>query len=120
MRLRVPEENVRVSLREFEAVWSEAERMFREDPRSRYVGGMCAACRWVAGHPDALSPLQRTKVPATEQSIVRENLLANMTYMGMPEGDSMIDRDWAAGVGLTLGWVRGVLPNNPLGGGGTA
>lgn len=120
MRLPVPEENVRVPLREFEAVWTEAERLFREDPWSRYVGGVCGACRWVAGHPDALSPLHRTTTRATAETIVRENLLANMTYMGMPEGDPMIDRDWAAGVALTLGWVRGVLPDDPLGRGGTA
>jgi hypothetical protein len=49
-------------------------------------------------------------------SIARENVLANMTYLGVPEGDPAIHSDWAAGVAVTLGWVRGVLPHSPLGG----
>jgi hypothetical protein len=120
VQLDVPEENVRVPLREFEQVWADAERLFRDDPSSRYLGGVCAACRWVAGHPSATSPLQRTEEPATAESIARVNLQANMTYMGMQEGDPAVHRDWAAGVALTLGWVRGVLPEDPLGLAGTA
>jgi hypothetical protein len=115
VRLQVPEGNVRVPLPEFEAVWTEAERLFREDPRSRYVGGVCAACRWVAGHPQGLSPLYREKVPATAELILRENMLATMTYLGSPDGDPAIDVDWAAGVALALGWARGALEDSPLG-----
>lgn len=114
VQLQVPEGNVRVPIREFELLWTEAERLFRENPQSRYIGGVCAACRWVAGHPDAPSPLHRTNVRANEESIARENVLANMTYLGVPEGDPAVHRDWAAGVALTLGWVRGVLPDSPL------
>lgn len=113
VQLRVPEGNVRVPLPEFEAVWTEAERLFREGPRSRYVGGVCAALRWVAGHPQGLSPLYRENVPATPELIVRENMLANMTYL--PDGDPAIDVDWAAGVALALGWARGALEDSPLG-----
>jgi len=116
VQLQVPQGNVRVPIHEFEHVWTDAERLFREDPQSRYIGGVCAACRWVAGHPDALSPLHRTKVRANGESIARENVLANMTYLGVPEGDPPVHPDWAAGVALTLGWVRGVLPESPLGG----
>jgi hypothetical protein len=112
----VPEGNVRVPIHEFELVWTDAERLFREDPQSRYIGGVCAACRWVAGHPGALSPLHHTKIGADEESIARENVLANMTYLGVPEGDPAVHPDWAAGVALALGWVRGVLPDSPLGG----
>ena len=115
VQLRVPEGNVQVSLREFEAIWTEAERLFREDPRSRYVGGVCAALRWVAGHPQGLSPLHRENVPATPDLIVRENLLANLTYLRSPDGDPAIDVDWAAGVALALGWARGALEDSPLG-----
>lgn len=116
VQLQVPEGNVRVPIHEFELVWTDAERLFRDDPQSRYIGGVCAACRWVAGHPDALSPLHGTKVRANEESIARENVLANMTYLGVREGDPLVGLDWAAGVALTLGWVRGVLPHSPLGG----
>jgi hypothetical protein len=116
VQLQVPEGNVRVPIHEFELVWTDAERLFRDDPQSRYIGGVCAACRWVAGHPDALSPLHGTKVRANEESIARENVLANMTYLGVREGDPLVDLDWAAGVALTLGWVRGVLPHSPVGG----
>jgi hypothetical protein len=116
VQLQVPEGNVRVPIHEFELVWTDAERLFREDPQSRYIGAVCAACRWVAGHPDALSPLHRTKVLADEESIARENVLANLTYLGVSEGNAAVHRDWAAGVALTLGWVRGVLTRSPLGG----
>jgi hypothetical protein len=43
VRLRVPEGNVQVPLAEFEAVWTEAERLLRSEPRSRYLGGVCAS-----------------------------------------------------------------------------
>lgn len=115
MRLRVPEGNVRVPLPEFEAVWTEAERLFQEDPQSRYVGGVCAACRWVAAHPHELSPLYRENIAATPELIVRENMLATMTYLRSPDGDPAIDVDWAAGVALALGWARGALEDSPLG-----
>jgi hypothetical protein len=114
VRLQVPEGNVRVPLHEFEAVWTAAERMFREDPLSRYVGGVCAACRWVAVHPNALTPLHRTKIRATAELILREDMLATLTYTGAPGGDPAIDADWAAGVAMTLGWARGALQKDPI------
>jgi hypothetical protein len=114
VRLRVPEENVRVPLREFEEVWTAAERLFRDDPQSRYVGGVCASCRWIAGHPQALTPLHREDVRATAELILREDMLATMTYLHSPGGDETIDADWAAGVAMTLGWARGALHDDPL------
>jgi hypothetical protein len=91
VRLQVSAENVRVPLREFEAVWTEAERLFQEGPQSRHVGGVCAACRWVAGHPQALTPLHRENVRATAELILREDMLATMTYLRSPGGDATID-----------------------------
>jgi hypothetical protein len=47
--------------------------------------------------------------------IVREKMLANLTYLRSPDGDPTIDVDWAAGVALALGWARGALEDDPLG-----
>lgn len=116
MRVRVPEENVRVPLPEFEAVWTEAERLLRSSPGSRYVGGVCAACRWVADYPDAPSPLRGEPVRATAELILREDMLATMTYLRSPGGDARIDEDWGAGVAMTLGWARGAVGASPLAG----
>lgn len=113
VQLRVPEGNVRVSLRKLEAVWTEAERLFREEP-SRYVGGVCAACRWAAGHQDATSPLRRVDVRATAELILREDMLATLTYTGSPGGEPAVDRDWAAGVAMAPGWIHGALRDDPL------
>lgn len=113
----MPEGNVRVPLSEFEQVWTAAERLFREDSRSRYVGGVCAACRWIAGHPQALTPIHRQDVRATTELILREDMLATMTYLRSPGGDASIDVDWAAGVAMTLGWTRGAPADDPLHGG---
>lgn len=109
----MPEDNVRVPLHEFETVWTEAERLFHEEP-SRYVGGVCAACRWAAGHPNAASPLRRVAVRATAELIRREDMLATLTYTGSPGGEPAVDRDWAAGVAMALGWVRGAIRDDPL------
>lgn len=116
MQLRIPAENVRVPLARFEAVWTRAEDLFRSAPGSRYLGGVCAACRWAAGHPQAFSPLYRQPVPATAALILREDMLATMTYRRADGGDPSIDADWAAGVAMTLGWVRGALTDDPLSG----
>ena len=64
--------------------------------------------------PQALTPLYRQPVPATAELILREDMLATMTYLGAPGGDRSIDHDWAAGVAMTLGWTRGALPSDPL------
>jgi hypothetical protein len=114
MQLRIPDGNVQVTLAAFEAVWTRAERLFRDNQSSRYLGGVCAACRWVAGHPEAVSPLQGLALAATPELILREDVLATMTYLGPPGGDPAVDADWAAGVAMTLGWTRGVLPDSPL------
>ena len=114
VRIRVPEENVRVPLAEFEAVWTRAEALFRDEPHSRYLGGVCAACRWVAGHPNAVSPLHRQPVVATAELILREDMLATMASDRSAGGDPTIDERWAAGVAMTLGWVRGALGAGPL------
>lgn len=114
MQLRIPDENVRVPLARFQDVWNRAEQLFRNDPTSRYLGGVCAACRWAAGHPQAVTPLHRRPTPATAELILREDLLATVTYLGDPGGDPAIDRDWAAGVAMTLGWARGALQDDPL------
>ena len=114
MELQVPEENVRVPLARFQDVWNRAEQLFRDDPTSRYLGGVCAACRWAAGHPEASSPLYRTPIVATADLILREDVLATTTYLGAPGSDPAVDRDWAAGVAMTLGWARGALHDDPL------
>ena len=114
MQLRIPEDNVRIPLAEFVQVWTRAEAMFREVGGSRYLGGVCAACRWIAGHPQAPSPLHARPIPATAELILREDMLATMTYAGSPGGDPDIDADWAAGVAMTLGWARGALRDDPL------
>jgi hypothetical protein len=114
MRLRIPEGNVLVPLEQFEDVWTRAEALFRETGSSRYLGGVCAACRWVAGHPQAVTPLHGRPIRADAELILEENLLATMTYAGGTGADESIDPDWAAGVAMTLGWVRGALPDNPL------
>lgn len=114
MRLEIPEGNVRVPLARFQEIWTEAEARFRDDRVSRYLGGVCAACRWAAGHPAALSPLHRLPVTATAELILQEDMAATMTYTRAPGGDPTIDADWAAGVALTLGWARGTLADDPL------
>jgi hypothetical protein len=114
VRIRVPEGNVRVPLAEFEAVWTEAEQGLRAQPGSRYLGGVCAACRWVSGHPDAVSPLYREPVRATPDLITREDVLAFLTYRRADGGDLAIHEDWAAGVAMALGWARGALTDSPL------
>jgi hypothetical protein len=114
VRLRVPDGNVQVPLDSFEAVWTRAETLFRDQSHSRYLGGVCAACRWAAGHPRAVSPLHREPVAATAELILREDLLATLTYTRAPGGDPAVDPDWAAGVAMTLGWVRGALAEDPL------
>jgi hypothetical protein len=96
MRLRIPEGNVRVPLPVFEEVWTRAERLLRDDRSSRYLAGVCAAWRWVAGHPEALSPLCGRRVRATAELILCEDVLATMTYTRSPGGDPDIDPDWAA------------------------
>jgi hypothetical protein len=67
------------STTEFEEIWTAAEDLFRASPDSRYLGGVCAACRWAANHPHALSPLYREAVRATAALILREDVLATMT-----------------------------------------
>jgi len=114
VQLRIPRGNVRVPLPYFQAVWTQAEELFRDQPTSRYLGGVCAACRWAAGHPKAVTPLYRQPVPATAELVLREDMVATMTYLGSPGGDPSIDRDWAAGVAMTLGWIRGALQRDPL------
>lgn len=114
MRLQIPEGNVRVPLARFEDVWTRAEALLRGSGDSRYLGGVCAACRWVAGHPQAVSPLHGRPIPADAELILEEDMLATSTYAGAAAGDPEIDRDWAAGVAMTLGWVRGALPDDPL------
>jgi hypothetical protein len=114
VRLRIARDNVKVALGEFEAVWTRAEALFQKTPTSRYLGGFCAACRWAAGHPEATTPLYRQPLAATAELILREDLLATMTYRRVAGGDSGIDADWAAGVAMTLGWIRGVLQDSPL------
>jgi hypothetical protein len=114
MRLRIPEGNVRVPLAQFEEVWTRAEALFRESVGSRYLGGVCAACRWVAAHPQALSPLHGRPVRADAKLILEEDMLATTTYAGAAGADPEVDPDWAAGVAMTLGWVRGALPDDPL------
>ena len=51
---------------------------------------------------------------ADAELILEEDMLATMTYAGGTGADVSIDPDWAAGVAMTLGWVRGALPDNPL------
>ena len=113
MRLQIPVENVRVPLDQFDAVWTEAERLLRDDPSSRYLGGVCAACRWAATHPDARSPLRNEPALATAERIVREDMLAVATYRGSDHGVAGVDESWAAGVAATLGWIRGALTIPP-------
>ena len=109
MRIRVP-------LAEFEAVWTRAEALLRDQPRSRYLGGICAACRWAAAYPGALTPLRREAVTATAELILREDIEATLASEGPPGGSGpVIDERWAAGVAMTLGWVRGALADDPLG-----
>jgi hypothetical protein len=44
-----------VPLARFQDVWNRAEQLFRDGTTSRYLGGVCAACRWAAagGQPTA-------------------------------------------------------------------
>ena len=114
MRLRVPDGNVLVPLPEFEAVWTRAEALLRDRPASRYLGGVCAACRWVAAYPDAVSPLRREADSATAELILREDMAATLAAdREMVDGMAVNER-WAAGVAMTLGWVRGALTGDPL------
>jgi hypothetical protein len=114
VQLRIPRDNVKVAHGEFESVWTRAEELFRRNSTSRYLGGVCAACRWAAGHPEATTPLYRKPLAATAELILREDLLATMTYRRAPGGDPRIDVDWVAGVAMTLGWIRGALQDSPL------
>ena len=68
MQLRIPDGNVRVPLARFEEVWTRTEALFGKTGGTRYLGGVCAACRWVAGHPQALSPLDGRPIRATSPS----------------------------------------------------
>jgi hypothetical protein len=106
---------IRVPLAEFETAWTRAEALLRDQPHSRYLGGACAACRWAAAYPGALSPLRREAVAATAELILREDIEATLASEGSPGGSGpAIDERWAAGVAMTLGWVRGALTGGPL------
>jgi hypothetical protein len=114
VRLRVPDGNVLVPLPEFETVWTRAEALLRDRPASRYLGGVCAACRWVAAYPDAVSPLHRKAQAATAELILREDMAATLAADGETVDGLAVDEQWAAGVAMTLGWVRGALTGDPL------
>jgi hypothetical protein len=114
VRLRVPDGNVLVPLSEFETVWTRAEALFRDRPASRYLGGVCAACRWVAAYPGAVSPLRRKAAAATAELILREDMAATLAADGEAVEGAAVDERWAAGVAMTLGWARGALTGDPL------
>lgn len=75
---------------------------------------MCAACRWVAAYPGALSPLHREAHAATAELILCEDMAATLAAGGETVDGLAVDEGWAAGVAMTLGWVRGALTGDPL------
>ena len=99
---------------EFEAVWTRAEALLRDRPASRYLGGVCAACRWVAAYPGAVSPLDREAQAATAELILQEDMAATLAADGEMVDGLAADEGWAAGVAMTLGRVRGALTGDPL------
>jgi hypothetical protein len=99
---------------EFGAVWTAAEELYRSAPQSRYIGGVCAACRWVTRYPGGLSPLYRQDIEATASTVLEEDMIATAISMEFAGADPTISREWATGVAMTLGWVRGALQSTPV------
>jgi hypothetical protein len=116
----IPRGNLRVPRQEFVALWSEAERLNRENTRAGtgdwYVSGVVSTCRWIAGvnvvfnYPHgpraepAMAPISHRTARAHEELIEAEILAAELKAIRHPNG--ITGRPgWLEAVEATLKWV---------------
>ena len=67
------------------------------------------------GRSAAIDPrVVRDEIGIHSALILREDMLATLTYTGSPGGEPAVDRDWAAGVAMAPGWIHGALRDDPL------
>jgi hypothetical protein len=113
----VPVGNLRVPRVEFGALWTEAERLNREqtgrpDP-DWYPAGVAVTCEWLAGVvvEDAMgrrelapAPATRRRVRAYEELIEAEYLAAEQLDVRRPDL-TRHQPGWCEGIRATLRWV---------------
>lgn len=109
-RVLIPAERLGVHPGDFVACWDEAERRY-EAGQTRYLAGVIAAFRWVAGALPT-PPVSLEDEEATPERMALETHRATAAALGLTAapgapGWERIDRDWARGAMNALAWMRG-------------
>lgn len=104
-------EFIKPDLGDVGTVWANAEAQYRANP-GPYLGGVTTAFRWVFGYGagSERAPILGEPLRASPAAITTEDMEAAQLVAGR----GAINPRYAAGVAQTLGWLRGILPANPL------
>ena len=118
----IPRGNLRVPQSEFIALWRVTEHLTVANPADWYVGGVAAACRWLAcaavrsivgGWEPARSPVTRRASLAHEELIAAELVAAEVAAVRHPGGLEG-RRGWLEGILTTLQWAWAGSTKVPL------
>jgi hypothetical protein len=118
---RIPEGNLRVPLSDFVAVWRAAEFQNAQGRLDWYAGGVCAACRWLAGAAtDDAGRIERAPSPATSRAVlayeesIEAEYLAAQTLAKRRPSLARHQPGWCEGIAATLAWAWRGQGDRPL------